>query len=240
MITVNGVALSTLGFLAQRRSEMMLGSRRPEILEIPGGVPIQAGSIIRPRPFFVEGILRGSTHAAVLASLDTLSSILQGESVIRLDDYPDREWVGSPEETSGLSMIAPEWSQRGGRLTLNWILPDPRARAQTETTRSGSGALVLGTAPSDVRVSVAAAASVTVRVRAGGAAGTILRELVWAGTSGAIVVDAATQTVTRNGLNAISGITAASEFPVADPAEGADYIEVPAGATVTYRRRWWS
>lgn len=238
MISVNGTDLASLGFYPRLRSPIAIGGRRHSILEVPGGMPIRAGETISAGRITVDGTLRATDHATLLARLDALALLLQGENSIRFDDFGDREWVGYLEESSRLAIHDPQWIQRTGALSLVWSLPDPRARARTETTRTGSGALVLGSAPSPLRIEVAAAA-VTVRVRAGGASGTILTELVWTGSSGALVIDGETQTVSLDGDNAIDGITAASVFPVADPALGADYVEVPAGATVTYRRRWW-
>lgn len=245
MITVNGTPLSTFGFLARTRSPLRMGHHRHTVLSIPGGFPVRAGSLVGPGRISVTGVMRAAAtgvlptdHTTLLANLDALALHLQGENLIRFSDFSDREWVGYLEEGSQLALHDPQWIQRSGQLTLDWVVADPRARAVAETTRTGSGALVLGTAPSPIRVEVTTATA-TIRVRAGGSAGTIVTELVWNGVSGALVVDGETQTVTRAGVNAIDGITAVSVFPIADPADGADYIGVPAGATVRYRPRWW-
>lgn len=238
MIIVNGTDLATLGVIARGRAALPLGIRSPRTVSIPGGYPVRTGEEIAAGKLTIDGALLAADHDAVLANVDALALLLRGECVIRLDDYPDREWVGYLEDASKLALHDPAWVQRSGALSLAWTLPDPRARARVETVRTGSGALVLGSAPSEIRVEATGLTDATVRVRAGGSAGTILTELVWSGAAGALVIDTETATISVDGANAIDGMTAASVFPVADPAEGADYIEVSAGATVRYRRRW--
>lgn len=238
MITVNGTDLATLGVIARARAPLPLGIRSQHTVTIPGGYPVRTGEEIAAGKLTLDGSLLAADHDTVLTQVDALALLLRGECVIRLSDYPDREWVGYLEDASTLALHDPAWVQHSGALSLEWALPDPRARAQVETVLAGSGALVLGSAPSEIRVEVSGLAAATVRVHAGGSAGTILTELVWAGAAGALVIDTETATISVDGANAIDGMTAASVFPVADPAEGADYIEVPAGATVRYRRRW--
>lgn len=240
MITINGTDLATLGFTAHRRSLPALGGERTQVVPIAGASGgVRTGGTVEPATIRVEGWLRAASHADAALRADQLTALLAGEQRIRLADHPDREWIGWLQDASGLDFLAPQWRARYATVRLEWLLPDPRAVATLETTRTGPGALTLGTAPSELRIEASARAALTVRVRAGGASGRVLRELVWAGpASGALVVDASTQTVTRGGVNAIDGITAATTFPVADPAEGADYIEVPSGVVVRYRRRW--
>jgi hypothetical protein len=239
MITVGGVDLATLGFVARSRGPLPMSGRSQTVVSVPGGTPVRTGEQLQPATLRVDGMITAASHSALLTARDQLIAALTGERTIRFSDFADREWVGRLDSASDLSILDPQWVALAANLSLTWSVPDPRARAIDETTRTGSGALVLGTAPSEIRVSVNDVSGATIRVRAGGSSGTILRELVWSGNEGALVVDADGERVTLDGDNAIDGITAASRFPVADPAEGADYIQVPAGATVTYRARWW-
>jgi hypothetical protein len=245
MITVNGVDLTTLGFRPRAREVPRTGGEQTTVVAIPGGVPVRTGGTTQPGRLTVAGIMsvestgdRDADHQTLLEQVDAVAAAVRGQCVIRFSDVLDREWIGWLQPGSGVALLDPKWISRGGTVSLDFVLPDPRARAQTETVLAGSGALVLGTAPSSLRVEVATAGAATVRVRAGGAGGTILRELVWAGAAGALVIDAETGNVSLDGANAIGGVAAGYAFPIADPGEGADYVEVPAGATARYRRRW--
>ncbi len=241
MISINGTSLSDLGFTARGRGAFSMGGARHTVLPIPGGIPVHAGTVIQPGRLRVTGTMAATDHATLLEQRDQLIQLLQGDQVIWLTDFDDREWVGKLDEASSLELLDPQWIQRAGAVTLEWVLADPRARRRADLTLAGSGALLLGTAPSEVRVTLTASTAI-VRVRAGGASGAILTELTWTGSSGSIVIDAEARTITRNGANAIDGMSASSTFPIADPAAGADYLEIPNGGVsriTTYRRRWW-
>jgi hypothetical protein len=74
--------------------------------------------------------------------------------VIRLSDYPDREWVGYLQQgPSRASAIGPAWITRAEGVVLQWSIPDPTGRGQVEISQV-PGALALGTAPSPLRVEV--------------------------------------------------------------------------------------
>lgn len=254
MINVNGIDLRTLGFVAVRRRLPRLGGERTTVQQIPGRPGgIRMGGIVEPDTLSVTGWIAGDSHEDLLQRLDLLAATLRGECVIRLDDYPDREWVGWLQRGPSRAVaVGPAWITPVADVTLEWSLPDPSARAQAESTRTGSGAITLGTAPSPIRVEVqngdaAAITRVRVRVRAGGSSGDVLRDLDWTGQVAAgaeLVIDADRFAVTVDDANVIDGLTPESVFPVADPARGADYVgvEVTGGGghqvTVRYRRRW--
>lgn len=233
MIIVNGTDLEPLGFILTDRELPSWPSQDVSYVPVPGSTDAAyLGRSFRPQQLRVGGYLRAATHAALRTAADAVAAALRGELVIRFEDLTDREWVGYLDPSSfrefGPSLIA-----LGGAARLSFSVQGP-ARAQAESSQ-GSGALDLGTAPSPIRVE--AGGSVTVRVRAGGAGGTILRELVWSGGA-AVVIDAETQTVESGGVSAAEFLTPESDFPVADPAEGADYLELSTG-TGYFRRRWW-
>lgn len=252
---INGTDLVTLGWKPARgRQVPRFGGEQTQHANIPGGIGgVRLGGDVHAGTMIIPGQLRADTPAALRASADSLAALLRGELVIRLSDFADREWVGWLQQASGLTEIGPDYASTAADVRLEFRLPDPTARAQAETTIPDSGALVLGTAPSPLRVTItndatAAITQVIVRVRAGGAGGTILTELQWDGNlavSNVLVIDAGTFSVTNDGANGIDGLTAASEFPIADPAEGADYVElaITGGPTqsreIAYRPRWW-
>lgn len=252
---INGTDLSTVGFTLQGRRLPGIGGERSVIAELPGAVGgTRLGGSVPRGTLGVTGYLKGSSHADLLSKVDALVALLQGDLVIRFADLTDREWVGWAQDTSSLEAIGPAEVTAFESVRLEFALPDPTARAQAETTGTGTSvALELGTAPSPLRLEItnggtAAITQVTVRVRDGGASGTILRELAWSGTlaiNDVLVIDAETFEVTNDGANALAGLTAASEFPVADPDEGADHLTVDitggGGHVVsrTYRKRWY-
>lgn len=256
MITVGGVDLTTLGFVPLPRDLPRLGGERSVVVPVPGAVGgVHLGGRVEPGRIRVEGTVSATDHSALLARLDQLAAQLRGEQTIRFADVTDREWVGRlVQGPSAAGAIGPAWTTRAHAVTLEWTLPDPTARAQTETVGAGTPqALALGTAPSPLRITVTNGATaditqVVVNVRTGGGGGPILRSLVWNGVllqGDALVIDAETFQVTNDGANAIDGLTAASEFPVADPADGADTVNigVTGGGGETresaYRKRWW-
>lgn len=257
MITVNGTDLATLGFVAADRPELpVLGGERTALVTVPGFAGgRRVGSTIEPAMLTVRGTVRGATHAAMLANLDALAALLRTKpSTIRFDDYTDREWVGYLQQSASKIVVPGKaWITTAQGIVLQWALPEPTARAQAVTTSTAANpTLVLGTAPSPVRLVLtngAGAPNITqVVVQVRNAANAVLRTLTWQGVLSAsqvLVVDAETFTVTANGANAINGLTQASDFPIADPAEGADDLitTVTGGATITrswtYRRRWY-
>lgn len=251
MITVNGTDLSTVGFLPRERTLPGLGGERTAVLDIPGGIPVRGGSLQQSDRLIVRGDLSGSDHSAALNRRDLLAAALRGECVIRFSDIVDREWVGRLQGSSRVDLHDPAWLQKGGPASLEFLLPDPRGRAQVETVVAGlAPGLVLGTAPSSLRINVTngAAAPITrvvIQVLAGAVT---LREMQWDGSlalSKVLIVAAEAFTVSNDGANAIDGLTAASEFPIADPAEAADnlLIAITGGgghsASTSYLKRWW-
>lgn len=252
MISVNGTDLATLGFVARSRDLPYPGGEASTVVTIPGAVGgVRLGGEVEPGALVVPGTLTGATHAELLTRRDALAAALRGECVIRLDDYADREWVGWLQRHSIPAPLGPAWRGRALDLTLEWMLPDPTARARTETNVTGlAPALVLGTAPSPLRIQLtngntAVITRIVVAVRAGAAT---LRTLDWSGSLaklGVWVCDTELHQVTAAGANALDGLTPASEFPVADPAEGATALAITVtgggGHTVqtTYRKRWW-
>lgn len=253
MIVVNGTDLSTLGVLFRQRSFPSLGGERSALVPIPGrSGGVRMGGSVEPGSLSVEGHWYETDHETARRRLDSLAALLQGENVVRFTDYPDREWVGHFQQAPNRAQfLDPQWISAGGRLTLEWALPDPTARAQAETSVSGAApALALGTAPSALTVQVtngatAAITRVVVDVRAGT---TVLRSLDWSGSlalSATLLIDAGRSQVRIGTANAVQGITSASVFPVADPAAGADNVAVAVtgggghSITTRYRRRWW-
>lgn len=254
MLIVNGTNLNTIGFTYATRRLPGLGGTRSIVQPVPGRVPVRLGSMQEAAQLQVDGWWKGASHAEVLTRRDSLVALLRGECVIRFDDITDREWVGYLDPQSRDDAVTAAEKATEHSATLVFTLPDPAARAQAQTSTNGtSTALVLGTAESPLRITVTNGATapitrVVVRVRDGGGSGTILRELQWDGsvaTNDVLVIDASTMQVTNDGANAINGLTAASEFPIADPAEGADHVTITVtgggGHTVNtaYRRRWW-
>lgn len=234
----------------------MGGELHDDTLTVEGYISAPSHSMLLDRIERLSALLRGRCVIQFTDYLDVEGLEITGHSY----DGPDmlfhlasgREWVGYLQQgPSRATPIGPAWVTRYENVTLQWVLPDPTARARTETTRTGSGTLTLGTAPSPLRITIAGGTTTLtraiVRVRAGGSSGAILRELQWDGSMAAgeaLVIDAEMFSVTNAGANAIDGLTAASEFPLASPDAGADYVEVAltggAGSTVTvaYRRRW--
>lgn len=255
MITVNGFDLSTIGFTARGRRLPHAPTERTATVPVPGArSAVRMGGVREPGRLSVAGTMVADDHATLLTRLDTLAEQLRGELEVRFSDITDREWVGWLQPGSGPAVVDPPWAARAADVALEILCPDPTARGQSETSASGtSPTLDLGTAPSDLVVTVtngssAAITQVILRVRAGGAGGTILRELQWDGSvavNDALVIDAEFMTVENDGANAIDGLTAASDFPVADPEEGADTLTVSisggGGESVetAYRKRWW-
>lgn len=256
MMTVGGFDLSTIGFLIAPggRKIPRLGGERTATLEIPGAPrAVRIGGRIESGVLSVDGSIIRPTHADLLTALDTLAEQLQGgEKTLRFPDITDREWCGRYQQGNGV-LEAPRFvSATLAGVSLQFLLEDVRARAQAETVTAGANpALVLGTASSPLRITITNGAgapdltAVTVRVRAGTV---IRRELVWTGAlaaGSALVIDAETGSVAAAGANAIAGLSAASAFPEADPAEGADNVLITptGGGTITYetryRRRWW-
>ena len=254
-MNINGTDLAILGFIVGRGRQLpSMGGEVSRVANIPGRVGgVRLGGELQPDQLIVPGFLEAADHATLLANRDALVELLQGELAIRLDDYADREWVGYLQQPTGLQELGADEVATAGQVRLAFLLPDPTARALAESNVGGSTALALGTAPSPLRVQVANGATapitqVVVQVRAGGAAGTVLRELTWAGNlaiNTTLVIDAEAFTVTAGGANVIGGMTADSEFPIADPRLGADYVDIAVtgggghGRTTYYRQRWF-
>lgn len=249
---INGTHLSTVGFFPARGRDIpRLGGERTTTAALPGRAAIRTGAAIQPQSLIINGFLRGATHAQLLERVDALATLLQGEVRIQPDDYLAREWVGRLQQASGIEEIGADEITTEAEVRLDFLLADPAATDIAETV-AGPGALVLGSAPSPLRVTITNGGTNTltaaiVRVRAGGAAGAILRELHWTGElpiNQALVIDASRFRVTAAGDNALGGITEASRFPIADPADGADHVTVSltggtgAATEVRYRRRW--
>lgn len=156
MITVNGVDLRDLGFVASGRPQLpRLGGERTHVQTIPGRYGgVRMGGQVGDDTLSVTGHISAPDHATLLQRLDLLAGVLQGRSVIRLSDYPDREWVGYLQQgPSRASAIGPAWITRAENIVLQWTIPDPTARGQVEISQV-PGALALGTAPSPLRVEV--------------------------------------------------------------------------------------
>lgn len=252
MISVDGVRLEGLGFVAQRRTFPTGTVQRGNALAVPGtvgGVLLGAGS--QPGRLVVEGYVSAEAHEGVRPMIDALTRAVQGARVVRFDDIPDREWHGVIEGTLPGSEIAPQWAGRAAELTLDWTLPDPTAVARQPTLLRGTDlALVLGSAPSTIRVDVtngAGATAVTQIVVAVLAGGLALHTLTWNGSlpaGSAWRVSDQGYRVTTQEANAIDGLTPESVFPYAAPAEGADRITVAVtggvpDVRVRFRPRWW-
>lgn len=255
-MNINGTDLSTFGFKIRGNEARQLSRLHGEssrAVVVPGSIgALRTGGALGSRPLIIPGYLKANTHAALLTAIDDLAAALQGELTIRLDDYSDREWIGWLQDLSAVEEIGPGEVATFGSVRLEILLPDPTARARTVTNLVGSGALDLANMPSELATTITnggtgAITEVTINIRAGGAGGTILRSLTWQGsvaTSDVLAVDAGLYTVTNAGNNAIDGLTADSEFPIADPREGADYLEVlitgGGGETIStdYRKRW--
>lgn len=248
MITVNGVDLRTIGFTARRRRVAALGGERTATAGVAGGIGhVVIGAGVDDARLVVEGHVADDDHAAMLARIDQIAAATRGECVIHFGDLPDREYHGILQQTANpFTALDPQWRSRAGSLTLTWLLPDPLAVAREWTIGDADAPLELGSAPSPIAVDVAASEAVTqitVEVMRGAA---VLRSLEWSGELAPgdtwSVSDEAHE-VTVGGVNAIDGLTPASVFPYADPAERADRVRVTADGdamvAVRYRRRWW-
>lgn len=251
MIEVNGTDLGALGFIARRRRLPRLGGQSTATSPIPGTVgAVATGGAGSAGRLIVEGSAMASDRAALLDAIDAITRAVQGECVIRLSDLPGREWHGILQSAQHPAIeLDPQWTSRAARLTLDWLLPDPTAVATAPTVLPGDATLVLGTAPCPIGVTVQAegAEPVTQIVVTVYAGGRVLRSLTWQGELSAPSiwrVDDESHAVTVDGANAIDGLAADSDFPYADPAEGADRITVEttggqAQAIVHYYRRWY-
>lgn len=156
MITVNGVDLRTLGFVASGRPRLpRLGGEQTIVQRIPGRLGgVRVGGEVQDDTLAIDGWVSAPNHATLLERLDLLTRAVQGRCVIRLSDYPDREWVGYLQQgPSRAAAIGPAWATRTERATLQWVVPNPTGRAQAETVQA-PGALLLGTAPSPLRIDV--------------------------------------------------------------------------------------
>lgn len=156
MITVNGVNLRDFGFVASGRPQLpRLGGERTHVQQIPGRLGgVRMGGIVEGDTITVQGYVDAPDHATLLERLDLLAGVLQGRSVIRLSDYPDREWIGHLQQgPSRASAIGPAWITRAENVVLQWSLPDPTAHGSGEIVQV-PGALALGTAPSPLRIEV--------------------------------------------------------------------------------------
>jgi len=251
MISVNGVDLRDLGFLARTRRLPGLGGERTATQEIAGTIgAIRLGGSGGSGTLRVDGTLTGVDHTTAQDRLDEIAAHLRGPQVIRLSDRPDREWHGILQSgPSQITEITPQWISRGAHLTLEWLLPDPTAIAREPTILGGPDArLTLGTAPSPIAVDVWASygapiTQIVVQVLAGAK---VLRSLTWTGEvplAGLWSLSDEAHEITVDGANAIDGLTPDSEFPDADPFEGADRVTVAttggdAQIIIRYRRRW--
>lgn len=254
MLVVNGTALSDHGFTGTIREVPRLGGERTALVTPPGSLSAtRLGATYESGRMSVDGWVKGTSHADLLAKLDAIAALLNNPAgvILGLTDITDREWVGRLQPGGRAGELGPQQASKHARLSLEFALLGP-ARAPADTVMAASGALVLGTAPSPLRIEVTNAPNapitrVIVRIRDGGAGGLVTQELQWDGSvdvSEVLVIDAETFSVTNDGANAIGGLTAASDFPTPDPLSGDDYAEVAitggAGSTfeVTYRRRW--
>ncbi|HYG70193.1 MAG TPA: hypothetical protein VD838_21130 [Anaeromyxobacteraceae bacterium] len=258
MLVVNGTDLggATYGVIGRSRELPRLGGERSVVTDIPGSVfPRRMGGAYVSDRLAFHGYVRGTSHADLQTKLDAIAGVLNAlpssPLSIRPSDVTAREWQGYLQQGGRALEIAPQWLQRIAELSIEFQVLGP-ARDVVELTSTSGGINLLtagiGTAPNPFRITVTNAATstitrVVVRVRDGGAAGTIKRTLQWDGVvalSQALVIDSETFSVTNNGANAIGGLTSASEFPIADPREGDDYLEiaVTGGTGRTLQTRW--
>lgn len=256
-MNINGTDLQTaVGFRengAANRQIPRIHGEATRAVAIPGAIgALRTGATLGAKSMIVPGWIKATDHAALIAAIDDLATYLEGELVIQLDDYSDREWVGRLQDMSNIEEIGPAEVADSATMLLEFLLPNPTARARTDTSLSGSGALTLGNMPSPLIVTITNGATgaiteATINLRAGGAGGTIIRTLTWQGSvavGDALVIDGETYQVTNGGVNGIDGLTEASEFPIADPREDVDYIELiitgGGGESIdtTYRKRW--
>jgi phage-related protein len=252
MISVNGIDLGALGFVAQTRRLPRLAGQASTVVDVPGAIgSLVVGGAAGAGRMTVDGTIVAPDRQTLLSRIDELSAALQGTGIIRLSDYPGREWHGIFQRVSApVEELAPQWTSRAARATLEWLLPDPTAVATVETILAGPTALLkLGTAPSPIAVDVQATyggpiSKIVVEVLAGT---DVLRSLTWTGsltTPSRWRIDDESYAVTVNGANAIGGLSAESTFPEADPAERADRVVVTvtggeAQVVVRYHKRWW-
>jgi hypothetical protein len=249
MITINGTSLQALGFIPAEREIPRLGGERTALVALPGAEAIRMGGIIEPGVLAVHGSVVAADHTALLAAFDTIAAACRGLCVIRFSDITDREWLGYLQQGPTRAGGPRAWISSVSRATLQWALPDRRARAQALTEQVGANpALVFGTAAMPLTITIAngsgTISQVGIDVRTSG--GIVRRSFTWNGSLSAgasLVVDAELFRVTAAGVNAINGASQASEFPIADPAEGAHnvLVSVMGGSptiTTRYRRRW--
>lgn len=248
MITVNGRGLADVGFTARTRRYPALGGQDTSTLGLPGTAgEVVTGSAGGTGRLLVSGHITGLDHDDLHERLSELTTLVQGECVIQLHDYPDREWHGVLSRPSNpVTELDPQWRSLAARVSLDWTLPDPLAVARTPTVGGPDTPLELGSGPSPVAVDVQANAGTVSEITIEVHTNQGVRSLVWEGELEAPDtwhVDDESYNVTVGGVNAVDGLAPDSVFPYADPAEGAHRVTVDvegdATVTVRYRKRWW-
>lgn len=254
MVTINGTDLETIGLIASARRLPRFGGENATVPLITGAVGgVRAGGTVPDGRLVIMGHITRDTHALLLTALDSFVAAVQRECVIRFSDITDREWVGHLSANSSIDPTRLDWVGEWAPFTLEFVLPDPSARGQADTELVGTNpTLALGTAPSRLNVEIengvgAAITAVVVRVR--DASNANLTELQWTGSIGSgetfvLRTDPAFE-ITVNDANEIDGRLVGASYPIADPRDGADDVQVvlTGGATptvtTTYRKRWF-
>lgn len=261
-ISINGASLEPYGFKVMPGRTLPAPGERTERANVPGRRgAVRTGATVDADMLVVPGTVTAEDAAQLRTFLDALAGI-EGECVVWLGDYEDREWVGFPQQdATNVVRGGASWTSRHAAYTLAFWCPDPAARARVETVAVASPsavALEYGNADMPLRVEVANAAGagaitrIVVELR--NAAGVAVRKVDWTGSlspGDTWAADAEAWAVTNDGANARGGNSTDSVYPWAVRGEGTVSVFVTTyrgtppvldnasrNVTVRYRKRW--
>ena len=243
---IDGVNLSTLGLVVQRRGSSRAAARvQHAISGTPGAARrVRIGNEApEARLLMLIGYLRGSSVADLQSKLDELKWRTRAgkDLVVEWSDQTGIEYVGRRESLDVREINPGAWIRKGMGVELAILCEDPRGRETTEQNKStnGSPPLVLtpdvGTAIMPVKITVKGnntsnLVDPTVDYRDKSDA--VIASWTYSGTltgTNTLVVDSERFTVELDGAHA-SGDLSGTIFDV-DPGDG-DYLGNPAGPDI--------
>lgn len=210
ILTVDGIDLSTYGFVLDSAQGLPSGRSRDYVLASIAGRPGPSRSGRRGRPrerrVVIKGYILGPDRATCEDQRDAIMYLLEGDSE-RQYIFPNRtnRYLKAVLEQPDISGIAPAFTQRGLEVSIGILAADPRLFETTNQSVSFGAAattLPLGNAPVDLVVTLA---------NGGGGA-----------VAGPLTVN----------LLASDGVTLLAYLTLGDPA-----VSIPAGQTLTINMR---